>query len=1295
MLKLLKHIADRFLLKRLSPEFKVFIALDDKNREAKNPLERIESGKVALQMIDDIIPWPVGTLLQRQTKGLIYARIGHAYAELRAQSPNQYSANEIEALIQATKLLRRTDGDLWYQTIILKAQALENEDHNNLRASNKNAIALLETETERYKPKKYDPIYTDLLLTLAELYRSGITTETDRFLKAKTCVQTAYNHIDVRRNPQSLARAVVVESDIILDTSHQLSIVEHRTIIARIEETSSYFPEKNNPYEWGVLHATLGQVFAHGKSSWKRLELNFEYAIDATNIALKTFENIGDSAFPEQARCHSLRAAIYAKRIKGDWKTNLQEARRSALVALSFYTEKTHPLEHARTVNILAKLAKKEPDFKHTSDLIEQMEQALSNANIHSNQLLWSEIRYNLATAYLNQPPNTAQTKNIETAIELLNGLDGPRNIKPIETKHALAHAYVIRYYGEHWENLEKSVDLLEGCLTELSIAENPILYADLCGNLSRTYLDRQKGHHADNVEKSIVVAENALVVLHEIEFPTEHADLLAVLATAFNQRPRGSRKDNAREALSAFQKSRQIHETILGSTIPTSVEENILSNELHPLEFDPSVQPPKLTANSEKRNMKLLRYRLKSMDPEKDPLQAIQAHIDIAERLIYFNPAGKIDFTEEHCSRILAQFQLAIQELDTADKLASRYSLRAAELKILSTRAKAMEWIYVISEIQESQASKLKKISTYQKKQYSAHTCDLLNQNIEIRTKLFEQTSITINPRQHLKDAVILAKLHVNKRSWTKAAAVLSSANNAATSLIGSPEISQAETFDIIQDLDDFANVLPIAWIHAGDQKQAIIEADATRALIMAKTLSIRSADIDSTSQQRLSHLSEEIAFREQELSSAMLIDRQTPLQQIIELKEELKTLCTTSCPRFKATWTELEQKLASLLADDTCILLLSYSSFGGTAVAILKDDSTLKIETFELGNLRSLKVTIQNAADWRQALERAGNSSAGSSHRTKEIGTSLGEHFYVPFCNWISGLGMPAPRHISIISSSGLSSTPLYLSQNQNRILADDYSISFCTNIRSSRQFSLHGIDSTDRMGLGLISNPERQDSEPLIFATVEGEIVKSFVERKTTVERAEANLAGAIATMKNSQIWHFSCHAEFDSLHPLKSQILLSGQDYISTESLLRHYDIPSPELVVLSACQTGLCDSKLTEEYTGLTGAFLQLGAKGVVASLWSVSDLASCLIISLFYKNLFVERIPAPRALYEAQIWIRHATKSDILNLVQTWKSEERINETNARNLYDAIAACQGQYPFSDPFYWSSFVYYGF
>ena len=75
----------------------------------------------------------------------------------------------------------------------------------------------------------------------------------------------------------------------------------------------------------------------------------------------------------------------------------------------------------------------------------------------------------------------------------------------------------------------------------------------------------------------------------------------------------------------------------------------------------------------------------------------------------------------------------------------------------------------------------------------------------------------------------------------------------------------------------------------------------------------------------------------------------------------------------------------------------------------------------------------------------------------------------------------------------------------------------------------------------------------------------------------------------------------------------------------------------DLVVLSACETGLGQVAGGEGVFGLQRAFHLAGSRNVIASLWKVNDEATTALMTLFYAKLWKENKPPIVALREAQL----------------------------------------------------------
>jgi CHAT domain-containing protein len=133
---------------------------------------------------------------------------------------------------------------------------------------------------------------------------------------------------------------------------------------------------------------------------------------------------------------------------------------------------------------------------------------------------------------------------------------------------------------------------------------------------------------------------------------------------------------------------------------------------------------------------------------------------------------------------------------------------------------------------------------------------------------------------------------------------------------------------------------------------------------------------------------------------------------------------------------------------------------------------------------------------------------------------------------------------------------------------------------------------------------------------------------------------------ADLAKYAILHFATHGILDPKRPENSGIFLSmvnrdGQPQNGFVGLQDIYGLRAPvNLVVLSACRTGLGKEVRGEGLIGLTRGFMYAGASSVMASLWKVDDEATAELMKRFYTNMLQRGMTPAAALGAAQNSIR-------------------------------------------------------
>jgi CHAT domain-containing protein len=217
----------------------------------------------------------------------------------------------------------------------------------------------------------------------------------------------------------------------------------------------------------------------------------------------------------------------------------------------------------------------------------------------------------------------------------------------------------------------------------------------------------------------------------------------------------------------------------------------------------------------------------------------------------------------------------------------------------------------------------------------------------------------------------------------------------------------------------------------------------------------------------------------------------------------------------------------------------------------------------------------------------------------------------------------------------------------------LLNDFKIVY--NNSASNYLNSKPVSRSEKTVLGLFPIFEKTPFE-LGYSKNELESIRNNFKGKY-LENSEASFSNFKNNASKYSILHLSTHASSGDIETPAS-IKFYDQEILYSE--LYNLNI-NPDLVVLSACETGIGKLYKAEGAMSVARGFQFAGAQNLLFSLWKVNDYTTSVFMADFYKNIKKD-IPYFEANYTAKL--------DFLN---------NKSISNAKK---------------SPYYWSSFVYYG-
>ena len=190
-------------------------------------------------------------------------------------------------------------------------------------------------------------------------------------------------------------------------------------------------------------------------------------------------------------------------------------------------------------------------------------------------------------------------------------------------------------------------------------------------------------------------------------------------------------------------------------------------------------------------------------------------------------------------------------------------------------------------------------------------------------------------------------------------------------------------------------------------------------------------------------------------------------------------------------------------------------------------------------------------------------------------------------------------------------------------------DFAISsYIPNVRALTERVLNSCQVLDNRGrqntaFFMISQPKTPNLPHIPGTTKEVlaimQLLKNHNVRFLCLEGEAATVDQGITYMETHNCVHFACHAHQNTKEPLKSKFMLQDGGLELSEIIKKN--LKGADLAYLSACQTSTGDEKLSEEAVHLAAGMLAAGYRGVVATMWSISDQYGPQVAEDFYSRL--------------------------------------------------------------------------
>lgn len=1089
------------------------------------------------------------------------------------------------------------------------------------------------------------------------------------------------------------------------------------------------------PEDWASTQHNLANVYT--QRIIEDRAKNLEQAITLYRNALSVWT---PERFPlGWAQAQKGMGTAYLSRVRGERSDNLQRAIACFNKALTIWTRQAHPLDWAEVQDGLGlawrHFAGDDP-ATNVEQAVECHQAALEVWTCENHPWEWARAQHNLGTAWRSRLQGN-RAENLEKAIRCYQRAltVRTRDNHPeawAETTHNLATAYSERFTAE---SLERAIGLYEQTLEVRTRQGLPLAWARTQSELGNACARRIQGERATNLEQAIVYHGKALEIQSPETCPRDWATTQQNLAVAYSERLVEDRADNLRKAIKHYEQALRVfdrHSSLMRwAAVRTDLTDTYwkLGNlEQATRYLDRAVSlclevvdaldllPPSpvwALAHYNLGNAYGDRGRM-SGDSEEDQERAIEHY---TQALKYYTPQAFLERWANTHNNLAVTYWERRRGGRAKNLLHAVHHFNRA-LELFTPAAWPVD--------ARRTARNLGNLLFAEGRWTEAHAAyDVALQAAEIlyQTSFMEagrDVEIGENTTLYIHDAFCLAHMGrisegIERLEAGKTRTLSERLGRDAVQLQKTSREDQAEYERLIKQLKQLE----------AQQRMSTLASDRE---VLSGQIYLKTAD--------------KVKLTRQELDA--LIER---------IRQEV--------PDFFPTPLDFTAIPALLPDTQTALVFLCVTERGSVTFVVRQDAEPQVVwaERFTLADMhRLLLETSPQVQSWLERSQARDENPKAWQTALSEITASQGQHrvgWQVAYqllqatpqddaaresarLAWLAaiervlaevGLRLIMPLYaelqrydltrLILVPQGSLFLLPLHavpIDQN-GACLLDRYEVSFAPSASVFQRCRERAVDARTQ-GLFAVANPT------LDLDYSEGEIraIESlFGEHKTILWHENATKKETLAQARGHGYTHFSCHGQYDWDTPSRSVLLLAGSlvkdeagrttiDYehaLTLTEVEAKLNLAKTRLVALSACETGLSEAlgPRAEEYVGLPAGFLLAGAPAVVASLWTVNDLSTALLIRHFYLcHLHGDpdrpdegSLSLASALCRAQQWLRDVTAGKLAAHFEA----ESLKPTYLSYAYalDLLMHFDQKYdpdsrPFCHPVFWAPFTISG-